>query len=142
MFIGLGIGTRDDYAFIGGHNYAIFQGTAGCGLGNSGYSANSIFTTSGSYSYAVNDIIGVAFDTVSGKIWFSKNGTWISGDPATGSSPTATVTDLTKQYYFSASCYTCGSPTGTYIVNIYEKASNQTYAAPSGFLPLLSPDIA
>lgn len=142
MFIGLGIGVRDDYAFIGGHNYAIFQGTAGCGLGNAGYSANGSFTTNSSYSYAVNDIIGVAFDTVSGKIWFSKNGTWISGDPATGSSPTATVSDLTKQYYFCASCYTCGSPTGTYIVNIYEKASNQTYASPSGFLPLLSPDIA
>ncbi|NBW20800.1 MAG: hypothetical protein EBR82_73840, partial [Caulobacteraceae bacterium] len=39
-------------------------------------------------SYTVNDVIGVAVDMDSGKIWFSKNGVWqASGDPATGSNP-------------------------------------------------------
>jgi hypothetical protein len=35
--------------------------------------------------------MGIAFDVDTGKLWFSKNGTWISGDPADGSSPSATV---------------------------------------------------
>ena len=40
---------------------------------------------------AQGDTMGVAFDVDSGKLWFSKNNTWISGDPADGSSPSITV---------------------------------------------------
>jgi len=44
-------------------------------------------------SYAAGDIIGVAFDVDTGKIWFSKNGTFInSGNPAAGTAELKTIT--------------------------------------------------
>ena len=33
------------------------------------------------------DIVGCAFDADNGRIWWSKNGTWLQGNPATGASP-------------------------------------------------------
>jgi len=42
-------------------------------------------------TYTTNDIIGVALDADTGKIWFSKNNTWQTGDPNTGTSPAATL---------------------------------------------------
>ena len=44
--------------------------------------------TFGYSSWTTNDVIGVAIDFDSGKIWYAKNNTWQSGDPATGNSPT------------------------------------------------------
>lgn len=42
-------------------------------------------------SYASGDIVSIAIDLDEDKIWVGKNGTWLSsGDPATGSNPTAT----------------------------------------------------
>ena len=46
--------------------------------------------TSGYASWTTNDIVGVAIDFDSGKIWYAKNNSWQSGDPATGNSPTNT----------------------------------------------------
>ena len=48
--------------------------------------------TSGYASWTTNDIVGVAIDFDSGKIWYAKNNSWQSGDPATGNSPTNTFT--------------------------------------------------
>jgi len=38
-------------------------------------------------SYTTGDIIGIALDADTGKIWFSKNNTWQTGDPSTGTLP-------------------------------------------------------
>lgn len=44
-------------------------------------------------SYTAGDVVGIALDLDAGKIWFSKNGTWLnSGNPATGASPVFTFT--------------------------------------------------
>ena len=48
--------------------------------------------TFGYSSWTTNDVIGVAIDFDSGKIWYAKNNSWQSGDPATGNSPTNTFT--------------------------------------------------
>ena len=43
-------------------------------------------------TYTANDVIGVALDMDSGKVWFSKNGTWqASGDPAAGTNAAYTT---------------------------------------------------
>ena len=43
-------------------------------------------------TWTVNDVIGVAVDLDSGKIWFAKNGTWQnSGDPAAGTNAAFTT---------------------------------------------------
>lgn len=39
------------------------------------------------------DRIGMAIDWAAKKVWFSKNGTWLSGDPTAGTSPTFTLPD-------------------------------------------------
>jgi hypothetical protein len=41
-------------------------------------------------SVSAGDIFQVAIDTDTGKIWFGLNGTWLSGNPATDTSPIAT----------------------------------------------------
>ena len=60
------------------------------------YSSNGALYEDGSSSstgetWGNGDTIGVAFDVDTGKLWFSKNGSWASGNPADGSSPSATV---------------------------------------------------
>ena len=61
-----------------------------------GYLADGRVFQSGSStsysSYVAGDVIGVAFDVDTGKIWFAKNNTWLnSGDPAAGSNPVNTI---------------------------------------------------
>jgi hypothetical protein len=44
-------------------------------------------------TYTTGDVIGVAFDADTGKVWFAKNNTWqASGNPASGTSPATTLT--------------------------------------------------
>ena len=44
-------------------------------------------------TFTTGDIIQIAFDADSGKLWFGKNNTWeVSGDPAEGTDPAATLT--------------------------------------------------
>ena len=60
------------------------------------YSSNGNLYQDGSSSsvgetWGNGDTVGVAFDVDTGKLWFSKNGSWASGNPADGSSPSVTV---------------------------------------------------
>ena len=62
-----------------------------------GYLADGrIFQNSSSTSYssyAAGDVIGVAFDVATGKVWFHKNGTYQnSGNPAAGTGQVGTIT--------------------------------------------------
>ena len=71
-------------------------GISGKGSGVGWYSTGNKYVngTSSSYSYTftTNDIIGVAFDLDNNYIYFSKNGTWNdSGDPTSGSSGTGGI---------------------------------------------------
>jgi hypothetical protein len=48
--------------------------------------------TFGYSSWTSGDVISVAWDEDSGKIWYAKNGVWQSGSPSAGTSPTNTFT--------------------------------------------------
>lgn len=48
-------------------------------------------TTAGSVPAAAGDIFGVEADLTGGKVWFSKNGTPLSGDPVLGTGNTASI---------------------------------------------------
>lgn len=115
----------------GGH---IFKGNGGCGLAASGYYNGTSGTSSGSYSFATGDRIGIAFDPATRKLWFSKNGAWISGDPALGTGQTMTLAGGSS-FYFTMGCYSCTVSGATVEYEIYPNAATQTYAAPSGFSP-------
>jgi len=82
-------------------------------------------------TYGAGDVIGVAFDADTGKLWFAKNGTWqASGDPATGVNPAVTLT-TGIDYFFGVAA----GNTGTWACNFGQRPF--AYTAPSGFKALL-----
>ena len=132
----IGVGKKTDITLYNATNYAAFsrrpETAGGCGLGASGYTASGSLTTSTSYDYAPGDRIGVAMDTATGKVWYSKNGTWISGDPGAGTGQTSTVSAGT--YYFVAGIYTCNTGAATTsVVKVYPHAGGQLSSPPTGF---------
>ena len=61
---------------------------------------NNSDTASWGSTFTTGDVIGVAYDADTGKIWFAKNNTWqASGDPAAGSDPAATLTTGVPFYF-------------------------------------------
>ena len=125
-----------------------FQGDTAMGLANSsaalttfsgentnsvGYLADGRFfynNSSTSYSsYTTGDVIGIAFDCATGKIWIAKNNTWQnSGNPAAGTGQVQTVTWPN----FTPIARTIGS--GAISVNFGQRPF--IHAAPSGFRAL------
>lgn len=79
-------------------------------------------------SYAPGDVISVAVDIDSGKIWFARNGVWTSGDPAAGTSPAGTSTSGVS-YWPGASC----TPFSTIKTTLRIKAAELDYTPPTGF---------
>ena len=87
-------------------------------------------TNSWGSTYTTGDVIGVAFDADTGKVWFGKNGTWqASGDPAAGTNQAATLPTAVP-FYFSA-----GGESG---ISISLNCGQQpfSYTPPSGFKSL------
>ena len=111
-----------------------------------------------SHFWTWGDVMGVAFDADTGKIWYAKNGTFLgSGDPAAGSNEMHTVTseDLAKGML---PVFSGESASGTPMVNFGQDSSfagNETaqgnadgngigdfyYAPPSGFLALCTANL-
>ena len=99
----------------------------------------------------------VAVDTVAGKAWWGKNGTWFnSGNPATGANPAFTDSDMTEGIFtiYSAVSDTDGRikrynfgnpPTGFAIASGNADANghgNFEYAPPSGYFALCTKNLA
>lgn len=96
------------------------------------YYHNSSYTETGVPSFTNNDVLQIAFDIGSNKLWFGKNGTWNgSGNPATGENPIYSDLD-SSSYFVSASLY------GSANVLVNFGASSFTYTLPSGFTGLYS----
>ena len=73
------------------------------------------------------DVVGVAVDMDAGKIWFSKNGTWLgSGDPATGTNPA--FTGISGTFYPAGAISAAGAQSTANF-----GASSFAYSVPSGF---------
>jgi hypothetical protein len=70
--------SSTEYSFY--RNNGAYSSSFG-GAGTFGYS-----------SWTSGDVISVAWDEDSGKIWYAKNGVWQSGSPSAGTSPTNTFT--------------------------------------------------
>lgn len=80
-------------------------------------------------AYTTGDIVMMAFDGPTGKVWFGKNGTW-NGDPAagTGQATTLTAGSLTTSPRFGATLRRSGDQ-----VTLKLAAADFTYTPPSGF---------
>ena len=81
-------------------------------------------------TFGAGDVIGVAFDAETGKLWFAKNGTWqASGNPATGTNPAVTL-NTGIDYLFGVAA----GNGGTWSCNFGQRPF--AYPAPSGFKAL------
>ena len=91
---------------------------------------NNSDTTSWGATFTTGDVIGVAYDADTGKVWFAKNNTWqSSGNPAAGTNPAATLT-TGAPFYSGLNPFDSG--TGT--VNFGQLGF--TYTPPTGFSAL------
>ena len=104
-------------------------------------------------TYTTNDIIGIAIDMNTRKLWFSKNGSWVySGDPDAGTNPAVSFA-TTYTHYTPAFSFDNAAGTEVWNANFGQNPtfSGQTtsgtnaddsgkglfkYAPPSGFLAL------
>jgi hypothetical protein len=106
---------------------------------NSGQKISGSTATSYGNSFTTNDILGVAVDMDSGKIWFSKNGTFqASGDPVAGTNAaftdlSGTITPLAVDYAQAAN--------GTSGHNLNFGQRPFAYTAPSGFKALCTQNL-
>jgi hypothetical protein len=133
-YIAVGISSDIFSSFGAGPFYGMYTGNGGCGIPAVGLVANGSKTSNTAYTFGSSNRLGVAVDVAAGKIWYSKNGVWIVGDPVTGASPSQTFTPGAT-WRFATSAYSCNTPSGTYQSTIYPAAFNQLYAAPTGFTP-------
>jgi hypothetical protein len=88
--------------------------------------------------YVGGDVIGVAVDVDTRKVWFSKNGTWINftgsgADPATGTNPVGTLAGT------NAIAYAVRSESCTVTGNFGQRPF--AYTAPSGFKALCTQNL-
>jgi hypothetical protein len=93
--------------------------------------------TSGYASWTTNDIVGVAIDFDSGKIWYAKNNTWQSGDPATGNSPTNTFTTGLTLHTEAFTDNSSGTKSGSF--NYGQRPF--TYTPPAGYKSICSKNL-
>ncbi len=92
-----------------------------------GYKYHNDVGSSYGTSFVQGDIIGVALDMDNGKVWFSKNGTWMnSGDPAAGTNEA--FSGLTGTIYAFIVVH---QPSSIWTANF--GATGLTYTPPSGF---------
>ena len=84
-------------------------------------------------TYTTGDVIGIAYDAGTGKLHFSKNGTWQnSGNPASGTNPA--VSGLTGTYWPFATIVGC-------TLNSNYGQRPFAYTAPSGFKALCTTNL-
>lgn len=102
---------------------------------NSGNIMNGLTTLASSAAFATGDHLQVAYDfTGSNKnVWFGRNGVWVSGNPATDTSPSLTSANLTGTYRFYFASNTGG---GTQVLNFNFGQRPFAYTPPAGFSAL------
>jgi len=95
---------------------------------NNGTKNNGQTSTSYGNTYTAGDVVMVAFDAASGKIWFGKNGTWqASGDP---------VAATNEAFSGISGNYFPGVLINTSVVNFNFGQRPFTYTPPTGFRAL------
>jgi hypothetical protein len=96
---------------------------------------NGVDTGSWGTAYGSNDVIGVAIDRDSNKLWFAKNNTWQqSGDPAAGTNPA--TSSLAADVFPMVGA---DGTTNVAVANFGQKAF--TYTPPTGFSALCTANL-
>jgi hypothetical protein len=123
----LGIGTPDAATnnYLGSDAY-------GWGMrGSNGYKYHNAASSAYGSAYGQGDVLGVAFDTIAGKVWFSVNGVWQgSGVPEAGTNPAYTDADIDSYMHIQGSPYSPGDK-----IRILPDRTRFNYSPPPGFEP-------
>jgi hypothetical protein len=114
----------------GGH------GQAGLGINTNNNTLVKWSGDGGDTGYTTYGTYGVAFDVEAGKLWYrNTSGSWVSGDPATGASPTSTFTANMITFPYCTTSRTSGfNEAGIGNWNFGQQPF--VYTAPTGFLPI------
>ena len=109
------------------------------GYANAGTKYSGAGSVAYGNSFTTNDVIGVAVDMDSGKIWFSKNGAFqASGDPAAGTN--AAFTDIVSSgFIWMPGINTFSATPNSGVLNFGQRAF--AYTAPSGFKALVTTNL-
>ena len=114
-----------------------YVGQTGTGMGW-GYNTTNVnfyasnFTTSGTPPVQINGTMSVAYDADNGLLWFASAGTYIQGNPSTGSSPSGTRTGANVTMFPAVSFN--NTTTGTWNFNFGQQPF--VYTPPTGFVAL------
>jgi hypothetical protein len=112
--------------WIAATGWVLFTGSGGANLTKAN---NNVQTNIYSAASSIGAVIGMAFDVDAGKIWFSRNGTYLEGSPSAGTG--ASFTNLTGP----AQPFVWGYDTSDQgSINFGQQPF--TYTPPTGFLPL------
>ena len=117
-----------------GDNSLTASGANGAAWDSRGYLYYPSGGGSYGYTFTTNDIVMVAFDADSGKIWFGKNGTWNTGSPSAGTSPAYTASG-----YDFLTPFGNGESGGSGTANFGQRPF--AYTAPSGFKALCTQNL-
>jgi hypothetical protein len=125
------IGVCNDYNIRqnGGDNSIQNTGGIGAAWDSRGFLFQAGTSSSYAYTFTTNDVVMVAFDASSGKVWFGKNGTWNTGNPATDTSPAVTASG-----YNYLTPYGNGESGGSGSTNFGQRPF--AYTPPTGFVAL------
>ena len=98
---------------------------------------NNTFTAYAN-TWAVGDVLGIAYDLDAGKMWFAINNSWqVSGNPSTGANET--FSGITGAVGPAASPYGQSGNRGTFHLNTGQRAFK--YSAPTGFKTLCTQNL-
>jgi hypothetical protein len=93
---------------------------------------NGVKVSNGAYTWNAGDVCQIAVDFDTGRVWYGKNGTWLSGDPAAGTGQAQTLPDADFDLYVGF--YTQG--TGTRVLTCNFNEADWVHDAPEGFTAL------
>jgi hypothetical protein len=131
-----GKSLTDNIGVSSGQGYAIEQNQADdirLRLNGSSITVSTVVQT--------GDVLQVAVDYATGKLWFGRNNTWYNssggttGNPAAGTNETATIS-TTTDWFPAVAKYNTG---GSYAINFGQRAF--AYTAPSGFKALCTQNL-
>lgn len=95
--------------------------------GNTGKKYNNATAIAYGNTFTTGDVIGVAYNGNTKKIWFAKNNTWQgAGDPVAGTGEA--FSGISGDKLAAVSCYYVGNK-----VTLHSDPAEMTYSAPSGF---------
>lgn len=104
-------------------------GSASYGLSSTGRKRFNGTDAAYGNTISAGDIVMLALNLTTGKIWWGENGTWFaSGDPGADTNPA--YTGVASSAWFPAVCYNSGNM----VVTARFKSADFTYSPPSGFL--------